>query len=223
MRFGKHTALVEEVVAFAFSDEVLSAVGPAEETDFALIVTDLRLALEFSGGEEVGLFQIAPEYDVSDWGNTELLGRNLINEGQSDLTIDAVRDELTWTWDDLTENLVAELIKTTEYWRRADRRSLHDAVFDQFCGSPLERLLRERFSAILPAAEPLPGWAHPAEQLANNILSELMWCAENRAFNGPTDNFWERLFRLYRTGFWPCGWQGVFPRPGKFVTYRRAC
>jgi hypothetical protein len=222
MRFGKHTELVEEVVEFAFSDQVLSAVGPAEETDVVLVITDLRLALEISSGEEVGLFRMAPEFDVSDWGSTELLGRNLINQGQPDLSINDVRDELTWNWHDLTENLVADLIKTEEYYQREDRRPLHDAVFHQFCGSPLERRLRERFTAILPACAPLLGWQHPAEQLANNITTELMWCAENRAFNGLTSNFWEHFFGLYRQGVWPCGWRGVFPAPGKFVAYRRA-
>ena len=43
----------------------------------------------------------------------------------------------------------------------------------------------------------------------------------SRAFNGPTDNFWERLFRLYRRRLWRCDWRGVYPRQGKFLTYRR--
>jgi hypothetical protein len=54
------------------------------------------------------------------------------------------------------------------------------------------------------------------------MVSELWYCAENRAFNGLTDNFWERMFRLYQQGVWPCGGRGVFPSPGKFVVYRRS-
>ena len=37
----------------------------------------------------------------------------------------------------------------------------------------------------------------------------------------PFAHFWERLFGLYRRGQWPCGWRGVYPRPGKFVAYQR--
>jgi hypothetical protein len=222
MKYGEYSALVEEVIDFANSAHVLSAVGPTAETDLAWIINDLKAALDISSGEAIGLFRIAPELDVSDWGNTGLLGTNLINQGEPNLTIDDVREELTWTWHDLTENLVAELIKTPEYWQRPDQRPISDALFHQFCGTALERKLRERFAGLLLPAEPLPGWKEPAEQLANNVVCELMWCAENRAFNGLTGNFWEQLFGLYQQGFWPCGWRGVYPQPGKFVAYRLA-
>jgi hypothetical protein len=222
MKYGKNTALVEEVIGLANGARLLSAVGSPEETNRAWIINDLKLALDISSGEEVGLFRMAPDLDVSDWGNTDLLGTNLINRGEPNLTIDEVREELTWTWHDLTENLVAEFIKTTEYWQRPDRRPLHDALFHEFCGTSLERQLRERFAKLLPPVEPLPGWQTPADQLANNVVCELMWCAENRAFNGLTGNFWEQLFRLYQQGLWPCGWRGVYPQPGKFVAYRRS-
>jgi len=132
-----------------------------------------------------------------------------------------VQDELAWTWQDLTENLVAELIWTATYWERPERKAIHDPLFRAFHGSPLERQLAERFRNILPQAEPLPGWGHCGEQVAHNAVTDLWSCAENRAFNGLTDNFWERLFRLYGKGLWPCGWRGVYPGPGKFVAYRR--
>jgi hypothetical protein len=222
MRYGEHTALVEEVIDCANSTRVLSAIGPAVETDHTSIINDLKSALDVSSGEVIGLFRIAPELNISEWGSTGLLGTNLINQGEPDLTIDDVREELTWTWHDLTENLVAELIKTSDYWLRSDRPPIADALFHQFCRTPLERKMRERFAVLLPPAEPLPGWQSPAEQLANNIVCELMWCAENRAFNGLTGNFWEQLFGLYQQGLWPCGWRGVYPQPGKFVAYRRA-
>ncbi len=222
MRYGEHNALVEEVINFANSARLLCAVGPATETDRAWIINDLRSALEFNAGQEIGLFRMAPELDVSDWGNTELLGTNLVNQGELNLTIDDVRDELTWNWHDLTENMVAEFIKTTEYYELPNRRSISKALFQHFCGTPLERQLRERLAVLVPHAEPLPGWQNPAEHIANNVVSELMWCAENRAFNGLTGNFWEQMFGLYQQGFWPCGWRGVYPQPGKFVAYCRA-
>jgi hypothetical protein len=220
MKYGEHTLLVEEVIDFAFGGGVLSAVGPAEETAEVWITNDLRLALEVNAGEgELGRFRMAAEVEVSGWGNTDLLAHNLATG--DDLRVVDVRDELAWTWHDLTENLAGSL------WANAggvrpDREPIRRLLFKRFHGSGLERQLRDRLGASLPEAVALPGWLHAAEQMANNAVSELRWCAENRACRGLTDNFWERLVRLYREGLWPCGWRGVYPRPGKFVAYQRA-
>jgi hypothetical protein len=221
MKFGVHSPLVEDVIDFAFGGGVLAAIGPAGETEEAWITNNLRLAVEANGGEgEHARFRLAPDLGASDWGNTDLLGHNLLT-GES-LTLDDVRDEVDWIWQDLTANLVAEQIWTAEYYARPDQEAIHVPLFQMFHSSPLERHLAERFREILPPAEPLLGWGHCGEQVAHNAVTDLRYCAENRAFNGLTDNFWERLFRLYRLGVWPCGWRGVFPGPGKFVAYRRA-
>jgi hypothetical protein len=221
MTFGEHTALVEEVIDFAFSGRVLFAVGPGEETASAWITDDLGFALQANTGDsEISRFQMAPQQDVSGWGNTDLLGHNMATG--DDLRIEDVAEDLSWGWHDLTENLVAELIWTSASWHRPDREALHGPLFKRFLSSSLEKDLRRRLTEILPAAEPLPGWQDCAEHLANNMVSELWYCAENRAFNGLTDNFWERMLRLYQQGVWPCGWWGVFPSPGKFVAYRRS-
>jgi hypothetical protein len=221
MTFGEHTALVEEVIDFAFSGRVLFAIGPAEETASAWITDDLRLAVVANAGDsEISRFRMAPQQDVSKWGNTDLLGHNLATD--DDLRIEEVAEDLPWGWHDLTENLVAELIWTSTYWQRPDRKGLHRPLFKRFIQSSLEKDLRRRLVEILPATEPLPGWEKCAEHLANNMVSELWYCAENRVFNGLTDNFWERMFRLYQQGVWPCGWRGEFPSPGKFVAYRRS-
>lgn len=221
MTFGEHTALVEEVIDFAFSGRILFALGPAEETESVWITDDLQLALEASSGEnDISRFQLAPNHDLWGWGNEGLLAHNIATG--DDLHIEDVAEELSWTWHDLTENLVAKLIWTSAYWHRPDREALHGPLFKQFISSSLEKDLRRRLIEVLPVAEPLPGWKYCADHLANEIVSELWYCAQNRAFNGLTDNFWERMFRLYQQGLWPCGWRGVFPRPGKFAAYRRS-
>jgi hypothetical protein len=106
--FGEHTVLVEEVIDFAFSGRVLFAVGPPDETASAWITDHLRLALEANAGEsEISRFQMAPQQNVSGWGNTDLLGHNMATG--DDLRIEDVAEELSWRWHDLTENLVAGL------------------------------------------------------------------------------------------------------------------
>jgi hypothetical protein len=220
MTFGEHTALVEEVIALAAGGRVLFATGPAEETDSAWITDDLRLAVETNGGNgEFGRVAVAPHEDVSGWGSTQLLAHNMATG--EDLRIEEVADGLRLDWHDLTENLVAELLYTSEYWRRPDREALSGPLAERFFSSSLESDLRRRLLEILPAAEPLPGWESCADYLANEIVAVLWYCAENRAFNGLTDNFWERMFRLYQEGLWPCGWRGAYPAPGQCVAYRR--
>lgn len=52
----------------------------------------------------------------------------------------------------------------------------------------------------------------------NEIFSDFVNIAINRAINGKSLNFYEELFEAYKSGGWPCGWNGDYPR-GKMVIY----
>lgn len=39
------------------------------------------------------------------------------------------------------------------------------------------------------------------------IEGDLTMCALNRLVNGKTNNFYEKVFELYKEGGWPCGWK----------------
>lgn len=43
-------------------------------------------------------------------------------------------------------------------------------------------------------------------------------CALNRLVNGKTDNFYEKIFEVYKQGGWPCGWKGTYPI-GEIIVY----
>ncbi|MGY0694933.1 hypothetical protein ACW2QC_19560 [Virgibacillus sp. FSP13] len=43
-------------------------------------------------------------------------------------------------------------------------------------------------------------------------------CALNRLVNGKTDNFYERVFKVYKEGGWPCGWKGTYPN-GEMIAF----
>ncbi|SCN06087.1 Uncharacterized protein BCINRASA_03723 [Bacillus wiedmannii] len=55
-----------------------------------------------------------------------------------------------------------------------------------------------------------------------NILEEverdLEMCALNRLVNGKVDNFYEKVFKVYKMGGWPCGWKGEYMK-GKMIVY----
>ena len=43
-------------------------------------------------------------------------------------------------------------------------------------------------------------------------------CAPNRLVNGKVDNFYEKVFKVYKMGGWPCGWKGEYME-GKMIVY----
>ncbi|ATH92430.1 cytoplasmic protein [Bacillus glycinifermentans] len=50
------------------------------------------------------------------------------------------------------------------------------------------------------------------------VMGDLHKCALNRLVNGEVDNFYERIFEIYKLGGWPCGWEGEYPE-GRMIVY----
>jgi hypothetical protein len=50
------------------------------------------------------------------------------------------------------------------------------------------------------------------------VSGDLHQCALNRLVNGKADNFFERVFQVYKQGGWPCGWDGKYPG-GRMIIY----
>ncbi len=50
------------------------------------------------------------------------------------------------------------------------------------------------------------------------VEGDLTMCALNRLVNGKTDNFYEKIFEVYKQGGWPCGWKGRYPI-GDMIVY----
>ena len=60
--------------------------------------------------------------------------------------------------------------------------------------------------------------SNPYSYFYDDIVAEFKNCAVNRAINGKTDNFYEKIFEIYKSGGLPCGWDGDYPQ-GKIVAY----
>ena len=56
----------------------------------------------------------------------------------------------------------------------------------------------------------------------SKIEGDLTMCALNRLVNGKTNNFYEKVFELYKEGGWPCGWKGTYPK-GEFIVFVVGC
>jgi hypothetical protein len=204
---GPNTNLVNEVLEFALSDLVFGARGPEEDSTGLLIINDMRRAVDAAGGQGPEAFFRAGIV----WDN----GRRL--DG----------DDLTWH--DLCENLIAKYIWRTEWYqwreRNADSQDLLVAYHPYF-GE-----IQRHFATLLPDGPPGPGslWDPHADRhigyyrdyIARDATDVFSYIAQNRAYNGMTDNFWEQLFQLYKAGLWPCGWQGSYPDDGRLMVWRR--
>ncbi|MCA1202306.1 hypothetical protein [Priestia flexa] len=53
----------------------------------------------------------------------------------------------------------------------------------------------------------------------NDVVADLTNCAINRAINGKNSSFFEKMFKIYQIGAFPCGWSGDYPE-GKIVAFK---
>jgi hypothetical protein len=198
---GPNADLVREVFQFAFSGVPFSSKGPEEQGDDFLIINDMRRAEETSNG--VGkerFFHLQPE-TYEKLTNTEM-------------PADAV-----FTWFGLLENMIPQCIWNRRWYRWKKRHEQTWKVLQELDLSYLSR----HFFRLLPEGPPGPDGDkdYYRERIADDASATFSYLAENRAYNGVTNNFWEQLFGLYKKGLWPCGWQGVWPAPGRFIAWRR--
>jgi len=54
--------------------------------------------------------------------------------------------------------------------------------------------------------------------ISEEVESDLYKGALNRFIHGDKMNFYEKIFRCYQSGGWPCGWEGNYPQ-GEIVVY----
>lgn len=79
----------------------------------------------------------------------------------------------------------------------------------------MERPIRE----IIQSSENYPGdFVLQYIDIFEEIIGDLHMCALNRLVNGKVDNFYERIFEVYKLGGWPCGWEGEYPE-GRVIVY----
>lgn len=58
--------------------------------------------------------------------------------------------------------------------------------------------------------------------LINIFYEDLIFCAKSRIFSGRKIDFFEKLFEIYQSSGFPCGWKGSSsPRKGNFVIFSK--
>lgn len=57
-----------------------------------------------------------------------------------------------------------------------------------------------------------------ALQIEEEIYTDLLLCVRCKMLGGDKNEFFEKMFKIYKLGGWPCGWSGKYPE-GNFIAY----
>lgn len=142
--------------------------------------------------------------------NSNMFNNKKINEN----TLEVVKDfnkaqNLAWSQDSSEVETVWEYVKSRE------AESIVEKVYDL---------------DLVSQQDDLYGFFSDHDNYSNDFLSfdyldineevegDLTMCALNRLVNGKTDNFYEKIFEIYKQGGWPCGWKGIYPI-GEIIVY----
>ena len=155
MKYGIHTALVEEIIDFVKTGKILYPSSNTIENIY--YVDDLNEAKFYA-------------WDKT-YGEDEYLWSDIREKEMSKVKKTAYEIE---SFEDIRENISKLLKLFTMYIRK----SLNDQYYD----------------------------------LLDDIIGDLYNCALNRAANGKENNFYERIYDIYSSGGWVCGWHGEYPK-----------
>lgn len=216
---GPNKDLVDEVLDFAFSDQILRVAPSLSDVPGPppLVLTNMVEALDTAGGwGDLADFPVSPKWEWGPRGGGEAaIPREHCAPGDEPLD-----------WQDLLGNLTAHYVWTTAWYdwkkRHAEQMRVIKALAVKW-NADTRMHLDEHLEAILPEGTPGPDGSRGYYRfgVVKWVTSNLSMCAENRAYNGLTENFWEQLFSVYRAGYWPCGWSGRWPQPGRFIVWQR--
>jgi hypothetical protein len=101
-------------------------------------------------------------------------------------------DDEGMTWTDIRENEMAEVLSPT--YSMPEWPAIEEAL-RQATASFFRTLQRQ----------------HGRQRWLNEVAADLRSIITNHAVFGASDSFFERLWRIYRQGGWPCGWDGSYP------------
>ena len=61
-------------------------------------------------------------------------------------------------------------------------------------------------------------YSEEALSVEAEIYEDLRSCIQSRKVCGYQHDFFERMFKIYELGGWPCGWEGKLTE-GRFIAY----
>jgi hypothetical protein len=142
--------------------------------------------------------------------NSKIFNNNNINENILEVVKDFnVAQNLAWSQDSSEVDTVWEYVKSQE------TESIVEKVYDLDLVNQQDDLYdffsdRNNYSNDFLSFDYI--------DINEEVEGDLTMCALNRLVNGKTDNFYEKIFEIYKQGGWPCGWKGTYPI-GEIIVY----
>ena len=164
MKYGLHTALVDEVIEFVKSGKILNPTIASSSNSRWSVVDSFEVATRSACDET--------------FGDEDLLWKDIREREMSTVKGKAYQID---GFKEYRDNLSGLLKTFTMY---------------------LKRQLPEDFSDVL-----------------DDAIGDLYNCAFNRCVNGAASSFFESVFEAYKSGCWPCGWDGDYPT-GRMRVFR---
>ncbi|MGH1287384.1 cytoplasmic protein [Bacillus toyonensis] len=109
-------------------------------------------------------------------------------------------DVIQIVWDDIKSDESAKLLEGTY---NPDMEAKKDMLYEVFSDN-------QNYSQEFISIDHI--------NIIEEVERDLEMCALNRLVNGKVDNFYERIFAMYKLGGWPCGWKGEYPE-GRMIVY----
>ena len=214
-KYGRHSRLVEEVIAFSRSGDVLNGVGRAEDTEFAYVITDFDLALNLVDADDDRACRLVscPDPDF-DWRPIWRSFDFWLDDGPAEADAEADYDWYGQLWGDIFNNHAGRIVLDTSLTQ------VGRGLFNEFLENSHQADLAKRLQRVMPWRD-RPQQAEHAMDIAMDAMSHLLTIAEARLHQGTTNQFYENMFEVFRRGMYPCGWRCTKPAPGKFIAYRR--
>ncbi|KHD35381.1 hypothetical protein NL50_13810 [Clostridium acetobutylicum] len=126
----------------------------------------------------------------------------VINEFEKieDFAFEKLYGEDEYTWSDIRQ-LEMSKVKGKLYRLRDDEKPKELDLLLDIISEGLRRHITDSYSKFF-----------------ESVVVDLKNCAVNRSVNGRAINFYEKMFKIYQTGGFPCGWDGEYPE-GRIVAY----
>lgn len=111
-------------------------------------------------------------------------------------------DEEYFTWQDIKDSQMASVKE--EVYKYEDYKGINEE---------LRKIGIKNISKIILSNE--------CKEIWDDVYSDLINCIKTRAIEGKDNFFFEKIFEVYSSGGWPCGWEGNFPNGKMKVFYTK--
>jgi hypothetical protein len=111
-----------------------------------------------------------------------------------------IESEQGYSWIDLRELVMSKV--HGDGYKIQNYREFNKIIVDKF-----KPMIRERVKIMNEYSDTI-----------NDVCADLGNCIQCRGVYGKNDSLFEKMYSAYKSGGWPCGWNGNYPE-GKLIVF----